>query len=719
MADLRIQDLNPVPDNTLQDGDFILVKTIKRTGHNAEDCHITYKDFLAGINLSKFVAKSGGMMTGNLDLVNNIYVTGKGTDNVVRNLIGMDNTNTVRVGNAYTNTKLASSQVITVSYAGKDYKLYSEYNKPTAADVAALSVGGGTVAGDVNITGNLTVDKAVHFKAEYLDLKATDDFNNFGDTRTVSVTNAQLAKNAPNGASYGILESVGRGTALVVGNYITQRFTDKATGAVWTRSRTDTAATWTQWAKQYDSVNKPTGADLNFYTKQESDARHPQREGISYVGFVNGTVKTQPYMRSSVDNAVVMLVPQTTKINGHTLTGDFAITAHEVDAYTKAESDAGYTPKTRTVNGHALSGDVVVTAQDVFKTSVLLTVDLDTVTTPGIYHQPANAGATTAFHYPSANAGTLEVKLDAGTTQVYREYGAANANKPRVWHRGLYGSVWSPWAMQYDTLNKPQASDIGVDVSAVSRQVALAMYPVGSLYLSTSSANPNTLPFFAGTGWSPYAQGCALVGMGNANGVNAAIDKVIGAATHTISVAEMPSHVHAVGNHAHSTPDHTHTISASTAIAAGGAHGHGFSGSANSAGDHWHKIRSNFRTGNNQDHTSDGYFVGKMFGGNAPSAGMNHEQVMFFQEGNYPAETTVGSQRVRVENGGAHTHSLTGSVAAAAAHGHGATTTLSQTASGHGTTGAAGAQNTTAAGSGAAISLVQPSMGVYAWKRTS
>lgn len=50
------------------------------------------------------------------------------------------------------------------------------------------------------------------------------------------------------------------------------------------------------------------------------------------------------------------------------------------------------------------------------------TVDLNTLTNPGRYHQDANANALTGSNYPIANAGLLEVAASADGLFVYQEY---------------------------------------------------------------------------------------------------------------------------------------------------------------------------------------------------------------------------------------------------------------------------------------------------------
>lgn len=121
--------------------------------------------------------------------------------------------------------------------------------------------------------------------------------------------------------------------------------------------------------------------------------------------------------------------------------------------------DGRYVPQTRKINGHALSADANVTTQDIFNGQAVAignAVDLNTLTTPGLYFQAANAQAASGKNYPEANAGSLEVYKHAGITQVYRVY-----NNSRQYARTLYSGTWSAWGKNYDTNNKPTAADTG------------------------------------------------------------------------------------------------------------------------------------------------------------------------------------------------------------------------------------------------------------------
>lgn len=100
-----------------------------------------------------------------------------------------------------------------------------------------------------------------------------------------------------------------------------------------------------------------------------------------------------------------------------------------------------------------------------------LAVDLNTLdgTKPGRYQQPKSNAATTANHYPTTEAGALDViptgvsedgaSSSPGCIQEYRPYDVA------VLYRRTYsvlGGVWSwsGWAEEYSTANPPPATDL-------------------------------------------------------------------------------------------------------------------------------------------------------------------------------------------------------------------------------------------------------------------
>lgn len=102
------------------------------------------------------------------------------------------------------------------------------------------------------------------------------------------------------------------------------------------------------------------------------------------------------------------------------------------------------------------------------------------------------------------------------------------------------------------TINGEKPDDAGnVKISTFSID---NVYPVGSIYMSVNSANPETL--FGGT-WEALDEGRVLIGAGSAYPAGS----TGGEATHTLTTDEMPSHSHS--GSAASAGSHRHPITAS------------------------------------------------------------------------------------------------------------------------------------------------------------
>jgi len=81
-------------------------------------------------------------------------------------------------------------------------------------------------------------------------------------------------------------------------------------------------------------------------------------------------------------------------------------------------------------------------------------------------------------------------------------------------------------------------------VTAAITAVQTVLYPVGSIYFNAAVAtNPGTLLGF-GT-WAAYGGGRVMVGV-HSSGTFDGLNETGGAETHTMSVAEMPSHTHSI-----------------------------------------------------------------------------------------------------------------------------------------------------------------------------
>jgi len=71
--------------------------------------------------------------------------------------------------------------------------------------------------------------------------------------------------------------------------------------------------------------------------------------------------------------------------------------------------------------------------------------------------------------------------------------------------------------------------------------IFLAAHPVGSIYMSASKENPGTL--FGGS-WISWGSGRVPVGVNTNDTDFNTVEKEAGAKTHTLTVAQMPTHTH-------------------------------------------------------------------------------------------------------------------------------------------------------------------------------
>ena len=91
------------------------------------------------------------------------------------------------------------------------------------------------------------------------------------------------------------------------------------------------------------------------------------------------------------------------------------------------------------------------------------------------------------------------------------------------------------------------------------QNIMMGMYPVGSIYISTSNANPSGS--IDGT-WEAYAGGRTLVGVGTSDQAFT-VGNTGGNSNSTLSIANIPSHNHSIPSLSGTTNiagDHNHTI---------------------------------------------------------------------------------------------------------------------------------------------------------------
>ena len=197
-------------------------------------------------------------------------------------------------------------------------------------------------------------------------------------------------------------------------------------------------------------------------------------------------------------------------------------------------------------------------------------------------------------------------------------------------------------------------------------------FPVGAVYMSTTSANPST--FWTGTTWQAFATGKTIIGIDTSDTEFNSVNKTGGSKEVVLTVPNLPAHNHTVGDNTHShtenaVGDHSHTLNDHSHYIA--PHQHGTSWGEQNATGYW------------------GNWPGTNFRGQA-AAGIDHDNNMFLTS---PVDQwTNGAGAVGMSGSGAHSHTIN-----AITHSH----TLSNT------------------GSNTAHSNLQPYIVTYIWKRIS
>ena len=195
-------------------------------------------------------------------------------------------------------------------------------------------------------------------------------------------------------------------------------------------------------------------------------------------------------------------------------------------------------------------------------------------------------------------------------------------------------------------------------------------FPVGAVYMSTTSANPST--FWTGTTWQAFATGKTIVGIDTSDTDFNSVNKTGGSKEVVLTVPNLPAHNHTVGDNTHShtangVGDHSHVLNDHSHYIA--PHQHGTSWGEQNATGYW------------------GNWPGKNFRG---SLSTDYDNNMFLTS---PVDQwTNGAGAVGMSGSGAHSHTINDTT-----HSH----TLSNT------------------GSNTAHSNLQPYIVTYIWKRIS
>ena len=147
------------------------------------------------------LSAAGGTMTGGLDFPNGsgnaIDLTTTG-GNVVNGLC-ISNQNNVVVGNSTCNTIITSYSNPKTTIGSNTYTIYHTGNKPTAADVGALSTAGGETTGNITSKGNLIANGYVWAKSGVAYLGDKDYFNCYNNEMQLFLNGSLIFSVAPDG----------------------------------------------------------------------------------------------------------------------------------------------------------------------------------------------------------------------------------------------------------------------------------------------------------------------------------------------------------------------------------------------------------------------------------------------------------------------------------------------------------------------------------------
>lgn len=117
---------------------------------------------------------------------------------------------------------------------------------------------------------------------------------------------------------------------------------------------------------------------------------------------------------------------------------------------------------------------------------------------------------------------------------------------------GQTGKITIGWPISFKstmTFGDNDATALGISCGGTGvnsedgfkKLIGNLMYPVGSIYMSTSSTNPSSL--FGGT-WVAWGAGRVPVGIKTSDSNFNSVEKTGGEATHKLTINEMPSHNH-------------------------------------------------------------------------------------------------------------------------------------------------------------------------------
>lgn len=468
------------------------------------------------------LSTSGGTINGQLILVDGVirhrFVTSGGTQAFLQGGHATDDTVQNLALSGYGGKSLTglrlymvSNATPTVRWGSVDHKMYHAGFKPTAADVGAVATSGNqtmsgrlTVAGITSSTGGNAFQTGTTTNGVYGNISAESDHVMMW-RRNASSTKADEFISINNGSTLIFRRDAGSGdrkyndfqlyhqgfkpTPADVGAVATTGGTmtghlNLAQGAILkfpTSTYAAGAQIYAQNADQYGANLILTSGGATVIGSGEAGAAAAKDivDGNLTAGermylasddsitFFTGANTWGERKENTIDKTGLMTIQNNLVVNNATVGKKMTVGTGNADTWllnSKANKyfqlrdngDLQYDSKHIHYKGNPNTLGSMISESK----AIGANENLDDYKTAGVYHQSANANATNGTNYPEQLAGSLIVRSAAGVTQEYHVY-----NSSKIWTRGQYSTGgWTAWAKQYNTLNKPSATDIGAMV---------------------------------------------------------------------------------------------------------------------------------------------------------------------------------------------------------------------------------------------------------------
>jgi hypothetical protein len=192
--------------------------------------------------------------------------------------------------------------------------------------------------------------------------------------------------------------------------------------------------------------------------------------------------------------------------------------------------------------------DITLTANngsvDQSRSAVLVVTSTGSLTATRNVIAPASASKLYVVKNSTTGGQSIQIKYATGTAVVI----------PNGQTVSVYGDGTNFYASQTNVTNATNATNsttkalgdntIAIATTAFVQTAIQTLYPVGSVYTSTVSTNPNTL-FGFGT-WAAFGAGRVMIGTGGgfaAGATGGSVDAVVVSHTHTATVTDL-GHAH-------------------------------------------------------------------------------------------------------------------------------------------------------------------------------